>query len=83
MSALLPLLILLLFISLGHNFPAPWESAGAQEVPFQNNSVPLIVRGLAYLLALGIVLNYFADSRIPPGCEGCGNGSRNGGQKPS
>ena len=54
-NALLPFLILLLFAGLGHNFSAPSESAGAQEVPFQNNPFPLIVQGLAYLLVLGIV----------------------------
>lgn len=55
-SALLPLLILLLFASLGHNLSPPSELASAQEVAFQNNPIPLIVRGFAYLLALGTVL---------------------------
>lgn len=61
-SALIPLLILLLFASLGHNFLAPSESVDAQEVAFQNNPVPLILRGCAYLLALGTVLAHSGDS---------------------
>jgi O-antigen ligase len=61
-SALIPLLILLLFASLGHNFSAPSESVDAQEVAFQNNPVPLIVRGCAYLLALGTVLAHSGAS---------------------
>lgn len=61
-SALIPLLILLLFASLGHNFSAPSESADAQEVAFQNNPIPLIVRGFVYLLALGTVLAHSGAS---------------------
>ena len=61
-STLLPLLILLLFASLGHNLSAPSESARAQEIMFQNNPVPLIVRGFAYLLALGTVLAHSGSS---------------------
>ncbi len=53
---LLPLLILVLFASIGHNLAAPSETITVQEVGFQNNPLPLFVRGLAYGWALLIVL---------------------------
>lgn len=55
-SNLVPLLILLLFASLGHNLAAPAETTAVREVGFQNNPIPLFVRGVAYVWALLIVL---------------------------
>lgn len=53
---LLPLLILVLFACIGHNLATPSETISGQEVGFQNNPIPLFVRGVAYVWALLIVL---------------------------
>lgn len=59
---LVPLLILLLFASVGHNLAAPSETATVQEVGFQNNPVPLFIRGLAYGWALFIALQHLGST---------------------
>lgn len=57
-SHLVPLFILLLFSSMGHNLAAPADTTATavQEVGFQSNPLPLAIRGLAYIWAFILVL---------------------------
>lgn len=61
-SSLLPLIILMLLAGMEGGLFDPSVPDGTQEITFENNPIPLIVRGSAYLLALGIVLTKFGAS---------------------
>ena len=62
LCSLFPFTILMLLATMGHTLSDHSESSGTQEIAFENNPIPLLIRGFAYLLALGTVLAHLGAS---------------------